>query len=285
MQFHKARRVDLRRHPGFSEAELQKQIIDDPGILGLGELDVRDIERRQPRAGRFDLLLEDPDDRVRYVVELQLGPTDESHIIRTIEYWDREKRRFPNYDHVAVIVAEDLTSRFFNVVYLFNNFIPLIAIQIQGCEVNGKLGLLPTRVLDLAAIDDDEAAEPTDRAYWEERGSPESLRLVDKVIADVVQQIEPGLQAKYNKHYIGLADGAAVKNFISFMPRKRHVVLLISLPQSDETTDQLEQMGLPLLTYDRNFRNYRLQLTHEGFDHHKEGLRGVLAEAHERFGK
>ncbi|MDE2936630.1 MAG: hypothetical protein F4Y67_08530 [Chloroflexi bacterium] len=285
MQFQKARRVDLRNHPGFSEADLEKRVIDDPGILGLGDLVVRGTQRRLPGGGRFDLLLEDPDDRVRYVVELQLGPTDASHIIRTIEYWDLEKRRFPNYEHVAVIVAEDLTSRFFNVVYLFNNFIPLIAIQIQGFEVGGTLALFPTRVLDLGVIDDEEVAEPTDRAYWEKRGSPDSLRLVDRVIADVVQQLEPGLQAKYNKHYIGLADGAAVKNFISFIPRKRYVVLVISLPQSDETTDQLEQMGLPLLAYERNFRNYRLQLTDEGFDRHKEELRGILAEAHERFGR
>jgi len=31
----------------------------------------------------------------RYHVELQLGATDESHIIRTIEYWDTERRRWP----------------------------------------------------------------------------------------------------------------------------------------------------------------------------------------------
>ena len=30
---------------------------------------------------------------------------DESHIIRTIEYWDIERRRYPQYEHVAVIVA------------------------------------------------------------------------------------------------------------------------------------------------------------------------------------
>ena len=151
MQFHKAKRVDLKGSAEFSENKLQQLITSDPGILGLGNVDVRDVERRQFRAGRLDLLLEDPDNEVRYVVELQLGPTDESHIIRTIEYWDLEKRRFPNYDHVAVIVAEDVTSRFFNVVNLFNNFIPLIAIQIQGCKVNGAFTIVATRVLDLSA--------------------------------------------------------------------------------------------------------------------------------------
>jgi hypothetical protein len=52
------------------------------------------MERKQPRAGRLDLLFQDENNR-RYCVELQLGKTDESHIIRTIEYWDLEKKRYP----------------------------------------------------------------------------------------------------------------------------------------------------------------------------------------------
>jgi hypothetical protein len=58
-------------------------------FLDLGELVLRDKERIQPRAGRLDLLLQDPETKRRYEVEIQLGPTDETHIIRTIEYWDR----------------------------------------------------------------------------------------------------------------------------------------------------------------------------------------------------
>jgi len=44
-----------------------------------------------------------------YEIEIQLGSTDESHIIRTIEYWDIERKRYPQYDHTAVIIAEDIT--------------------------------------------------------------------------------------------------------------------------------------------------------------------------------
>jgi hypothetical protein len=45
-----------------------------------------------------------------------LGSLDESHIIRTIEYWDIERQRRPTFEHRAVIVAERITSRFFNVL-------------------------------------------------------------------------------------------------------------------------------------------------------------------------
>ena len=69
------------------------------------------------------MLFEDVDGNTRYEVELQLGSTDETHIIRTIEYWDLERKRYPNYEHVAVIVAEDITTRFFNVIsYLMVRF-------------------------------------------------------------------------------------------------------------------------------------------------------------------
>jgi len=133
--------VSLKGHSEYSEKWLQQKIAEDPVLLGLGDLVVKDVERRQPRAGRLDLLLADPDAATptRYEVEIQLGSTDETHIIRTIEYWDIERRRYPQYDHVAVIVAEDITSRFLNVISLFNGFIPLIAIQLQALQVGPGL--------------------------------------------------------------------------------------------------------------------------------------------------
>ena len=171
MDFHAPTRVSLKTHHAFSEAWLHELLKDNPALLGLGDLQVRDSERRQPGAGRLDLLLVDPETPTRYEVEIQLGATDESHIIRTIEYWDIEKRRYPQYEHVAVLVAEDVTSRFLNVVSLFNGFIPLVAIQLQGIEVNGSFTLVATRVVDKATLgtEEDEEGETVDRAYWRER--------------------------------------------------------------------------------------------------------------------
>src|ERR1700716_1608607 len=95
----------------------------------------------------------------RYEVEVQLGPSDESHIIRTIEYWDIERKRYPQYEHAAVIVAEDITSRFLNVIGLFNGVIPLIALQLRAMRVGNSVTLVCTKVLDelqLGLVDDDE---------------------------------------------------------------------------------------------------------------------------------
>ncbi len=41
-----------------------------------------------------------------YEEEVMLGALDESHIIRTIEYWRVERQRRPGSEHRAVIVAE-----------------------------------------------------------------------------------------------------------------------------------------------------------------------------------
>ena len=65
-----------------------------PQYSGWVKLSFWDRERPQERAGRLDLLLTSPEQDLRYEVELMLGATDESHIIRCIEYWDIERRRY-----------------------------------------------------------------------------------------------------------------------------------------------------------------------------------------------
>ena len=121
--------ISMKNHPEFNERWVQERIAEDPSILQLGDIILKDKERRQPRGGRLDLLFQDAEQPQRYEVEIQLGSSDETHIIRTIEYWDVERRRFPQYDHCGVIVAEDITSRFLNVISLFNGFVPIIAFK------------------------------------------------------------------------------------------------------------------------------------------------------------
>lgn len=166
MRYVKPERIVLKGHPEFTELWVQERIAEDPSVLGLGDLILKDKERIHPQAGRLDLLLQDPDSGRRYEVEIQLGRTDESHIIRTIEYWDIERKRYPQYDHVAVIVAEEITARFLNVIGLFNGFIPLIAIQMQALGLGDQIFLAFSTVLGemrLGTEEEDEAAEPSDR--------------------------------------------------------------------------------------------------------------------------
>lgn len=180
------KRIVLKGHPDFTENWIQQRIIDDPHILGLGDVVLIESEKRQPRAGRLDLLLYDEQLNRRYEVELMLGPTDPSHIIRTIEYWDIERRRYPAYDHVAVLVAEDITSRFLNVMSLLAGSIPLIAIQrvvdvVRGDGSETPVWLWPQKTLLRVG------AYVADPELWvkrfDEAGQTASLKRGNKAVA------------------------------------------------------------------------------------------------------
>jgi len=267
--------VSLKSHAEINEKWLQREIASDPTILRLGDLILKDEERIQPTSGRLDLLLQDPESLRRYEVEIQLGRTDESHIIRTLEYWDIERRRYPQYDHCAVIIAEDITSRFLNVISLFNGFIPLVALQLQAIKVDGKIGLLFTKVLDelpLGLEDEDEIQEVTDRNFWEEqRGTKKTVKLVD-IMLGLVHKIDPEYELKYNKFYIGLAKDGKADNIVRFRPQKSALRFQVNIDESEEVNQKLEDAGIDVLDYDRKWKQYRIKLTEQEIRDHEDLL-------------
>jgi hypothetical protein len=274
---------------GITEKMVQKQIEDDPSILGLGELELIDKERTQPKAGRLDLLLRDSLTLKRYETELQLGATDESHIIRTIEYWDIERRRYPQYRHTAVIVAEDVTSRFLNVIQLFNGYVPLIALKMSAYKIGDDVGLSFVKVLDeitYGLVDADEpTAEATDRAWWESKASPKSLLDTDALLK-LVHDVQPKAIPKYNKYYIGLAIDGVSRNFVAFRPRKGYVIMEFKLPdQADDVKQKLAETGIQLLSYDAQFGFFRINVGPIDLAKKKDVLSSLIMRAWEVCGK
>jgi predicted transport protein len=280
------RKISLKNHPGLNEKFVQEEIAKNPQILGLGELILKDKERIQPRAGRLDLLLQEPESNRRYEVEVQLGKTDESHIIRTIEYWDIERKRYPQYEHCAVIVAEDITSRFLNVIQLFNGCIPIIAIQMNAYEAENKLGLIFTKVIDELKFgfieEDEEITDITDRNYWENKGSKKTVQLVDKLLI-FIKEIDLSFEIKYNKHYIGLTKNGNPYNFASFRAKKTNLRMEIRLEQSDDVETELHESDLDLMDYDRRYGRYRIRLTEEDMQNNEEILKKLLRRSYEYF--
>jgi hypothetical protein len=166
--------------------------------------------------------MRDAEAETYYEVEVMLGRVDESHIIRTIEYWDLERQRRPHYDHRAVIVAEQITSRFFNVIRLLNRAVPMIAVQINAFQLDPQsVGIFPVTVLDITeeveAGDFIDASERADRSYWEKKVDPKSLDVVDQIVSSLrTDGIDPRLT--YNRHHIAM--GTTGYNFCWFHPRK-----------------------------------------------------------------
>ena len=279
--------IKLKNHPELNERWLQDIIADDPSIIVIGDVILKDKERIHHHAGRLDLLLQDADGIDRYEVEIQLGATDESHIIRSIEYWDIERKRYPQYNHTAVIIAEDITSRFLNVISLFNGSIPLMAIQVSAIQTAEGVGLHFTKVLDVQQLglvdEDEEVAEITDRDYWLKRGTPKTVEMADKILSNIIE-FDPDAEFNYNKFYIGLKFNGRSKNYSIFRPKKNFLGVAIKLPQTEENDEIINQAEITTLDYDNARGNYRLKINERELDKKLETIKQLIFNAKEKFG-
>lgn len=281
MEYKKAEPVKLR-DVGKDEKWLQDRINEDTSILGLGDLVIIQRERTQSMGGRLDFLMFDPEDTTRYEIEIMLGTLNESHIIRTIEYWDIERRRYPTLEHRAVIVAEDITNRFFNIIGLMNKAIPIIAIQLNAFSVDNQLFLNFVKVLDLAETGEDEepgVEEVTDRKYWEARSNPQSIAVMDSIVEIVRPIAQPKLT--YNKGHIAI--GTSGKNFMWCYPRKA-VHLLIRLRVDDDRDNLVAKFEEQGIECKKGVRPYiaRVNLTMKELEQNKELMTETIkiAEGH-----
>lgn len=271
----KPKRINLKNHPQLNERWVQDRISEDPSIIGLGPLKVVSKERQYPGGGKLDLLLADQDGEEfgmeRYAVEVQLGGTDPSHIIRTIEYWDLERTRNPGHDIYAVLVAEDVTGRFLNVVSLLNKTVPLLAIQMQALEVGDHLTLVFTTVVDLSPrqLTAEDVGPPVDRNYWEKK-SRLCLEIADEYF-DFSQTLDSAFERRYNQDYISIAkDG---NNLLGFRPLRGKVRLKIMTRQSDDFDSAIQQSGLAL---DYRYKGYRFQLDKESNAQQGEAIKVLI---------
>jgi hypothetical protein len=276
--------ISLRDSSHLSERWVEDQLVENPALLGLGEVEVRARQRNQPNAGRLDLLLEDTETKKRYEVELQLGRSDESHIIRAVEYWDFERKRYPQYDHCAVIVAEDITSRFLNVVNLFNGIIPIIAIQMRAYEVGGGVALTFTKIIDELELGEDDSAVivkgTTTREIYEKNVPKHILDMVDRLY-ELLKTHDPEYELKYNKYYIGLSRGGVVNNFIQFRPKQNFLKLTFKCAQSPDLEKEMEAAGLDLMGYDQKWREYTVRIPHKDFHARERILSEIIQRAYD----
>ena len=111
-----------------AEQSLAERINADPTVLGLGDLD---LKRASWRSRKISLLLESPVASVLFVVELQLGPTDDRHVIRVVDRWLMERKRQRRKRCSAVLVAEEIAPRYVNILKLISRAVPLLALQME----------------------------------------------------------------------------------------------------------------------------------------------------------
>ena len=277
MNYEYTKAIPIRlRDAGKNEQWLQELLTKDIALLNLGDdLVVIQREREQSAGGRIDFLLQDAEANTRYEVEVMLGKTDASHIIRTIEYWDNERQRSKDYQHMAVIVAEEITNRFFNVIGLLNKAVPIIALQLHAFLVSDKLCLTFVRILDLTEEEDEDVGDLVDRKYWETRANKNSLDLMDAIISFVPKEAGE-VRVKYNRGHVAL--GTSGTNFFWFHPARRGAQIHFNAKPGEEARKllipKLEEMGVE--AHPRRSDEIRASLTAKDFEESKNAIRELI---------
>jgi hypothetical protein len=191
----------------------------------------------------------------------------------------------PQYDHCAVIVAEDITSRFLNVISLFNSAIPIIAIQMSALGIGDQVALVFTTVLNelTRGIEEegDESQELVDRGYWEGRAGKEVLGMADQLLG-MLRQWDGTLEMRYNKYSLVLTKSGVVDKFVSFRPKQQFLRVEARIPQSEETDNQLEAAGFDLMPY--KWGKYRVRLTKADLTKQEAAISALLKQAYDNRG-
>ena len=108
--------------------------------------------------------------------------------------------------------------------------------------------------------------------------------MIDDLLG-LVHQVEPKTALKYNKHYIGLSIAGTPSNFVSFVPRKAHVIMNFKLTKTAERDESLKASAIETLSYDSQFGQYRIRVD-STLDSSQRGiLLGMAADAWETYRK
>ncbi len=242
------------RSVGKDEYWLQDIIYQNPTVLGLGDLVTVNKEKKQSSGGRLDILLKEPSENLMYEVEVMLGETDPSHIIRAIEYWDNEKRKYPQRQHFCVLVAESFDRRYFNVIQLMSLNIPMIAIQADLLDVKGEKILNFTKVIDIyiEPQEDEEDVKQVNESTWNTYSPWTNSNA--KEIFDILKDQNERVELRYTKSYINInIDG---RNLYWFSKRMKPTSALHFSVKDDEKVDAIKKI-LEENEIGYNYNNYK----------------------------
>ncbi len=265
---------------GLDEAFVEKFIAEDPSVLGLGN-DLKVLERqRQQDKGRLDLLLQDSAQSRRFEVELMLGELDESHLVRTIEYWDIERRRYAAYEHCAVVVAESITARFLNVITLFSGSISLIALQMNAVNVADKTGIVFLKVVDSRKLRSDDSgllssSKSSSHDEWVKCAGKAVMDVVDKCCEIIRQKSKRERAPDYTAGYVGMTDHGRSNLFVCFQPNKSSLWIYAKLDPSEPWETRVQEAGLDY----RSDGDFRVKVTPKDFSENEPLIREMLVEA------
>jgi len=187
-----------------------------------------------------------------------------------------------------VLVAEDITSRFLNVMALLAGSIPLIALQLSALRVDDKILLHFTRVLDQTTLRSDDQYELSeqraggavemDRGWWEQRSRPQILALCDDVLQTVKDLTGQSFRMRYQKKIIDLVDEMDGSRRVWCQPKKTLMHIGGYVIQPETWVKRFEEAGLSG-TLRRGNKAARVTVTPDEYKEQKPLLRDFLHDA------
>ena len=113
------------------------------------------------------------------------------------------KRKWPQRQHFAVLIAEKINRRFFNVIHILSESVPLIAIQANIVKTGDMLSLHFTKILDVYVEPEDDSGNEqslVDEDYWRNK-SGETLDAV-KTILKFTEPAYENSWIKFNQNHL-----------------------------------------------------------------------------------
>jgi hypothetical protein len=148
---------------GKDEYWVYEWILEKPARLGLGDIDVTHHTRIRPgcHEEHLDILAYRADRDTFYEIEIMLNSGDATHGLRTVDYYSRERLRHPESRHVAVLVAENLATRYRPLLDGLPQVLPFIGIEINVLALplgDGMAAVLPSIIAHSHDVAVDERA-------------------------------------------------------------------------------------------------------------------------------
>ncbi|MHB8324471.1 MAG: hypothetical protein ACYDEA_01695 [Candidatus Dormibacteria bacterium] len=205
---HPGQTVSLRAL-GYDEIWLQNWLAEKPERLGLGHVNIIGQEMADPKGGSLDLLAFDGEGTY-YSVEVQFGEVDASHSFRVFDYWARNRDRYRQKSHVAVLIVETARGRYRQALEALAEYLPLIVIELRVWKGDHEAVLVPEVVIANEALVGGPATAGRTEKEWREKATLEAWTFYEELVAwtranlgDVRVDFTP-------KSYIGVRRGRRV---------------------------------------------------------------------------
>lgn len=218
------------REQGHDEFWLHDLLVENPALMGLGDVTIEGQELHGLDGGNLDILAATED--TYYSVEVQLGEVDPSHSFRVFDYWARDRAHRKGKAHVAVLIVESAAGRYRPALQALAEYVPLIVIELRARVVDKELELTPCAVIANADLDitvvpaADDLADRTEEDWKSE--TDEDAWAAYEAVLEFVQELGRVRPEYRQRTYVSLRRGRRSWAVVSFA--KGAIVLHLTDP-------------------------------------------------------